>query len=236
MTSTRLLVSVRNAQEASDAWTGGAEIIDIKEPVRGPLGLADPVTLKEIRATLPAQVPLSAALGELHELDVVPSLAGLRWAKIGLMHQQHKDWEPSWKRFAEQIGPVRLLGVCYADHGRVQAPDFTAVLRCVAACQSLSPEPAGILVDTAVKDGQGLLQWMSIAELRGCAQQCRNDGLFLALAGALQREDIVTLKEVIQPDIIAVRGAACRGNDRLARIDREAVRSLRQSLWEGAST
>ena len=37
----RLLVSVRNASEARAAINGGADVIDIKEPDHGPLGMAD---------------------------------------------------------------------------------------------------------------------------------------------------------------------------------------------------
>ena len=33
-----LLVSVRNAAEATEALAGGASIIDVKEPLAGPLG------------------------------------------------------------------------------------------------------------------------------------------------------------------------------------------------------
>ena len=36
----QLLVSVRTPQEALDALSGGAGILDIKEPSHGPLGMA----------------------------------------------------------------------------------------------------------------------------------------------------------------------------------------------------
>ena len=35
---TRLLVSVRSAEEAEIALAGGADVIDVKEPRRGALG------------------------------------------------------------------------------------------------------------------------------------------------------------------------------------------------------
>src|SRR3712207_1522808 len=49
----RLLVSVRSAAEAGTALEGGADIVDAKEPARGPLGAVDPVTIAEILAVLP---------------------------------------------------------------------------------------------------------------------------------------------------------------------------------------
>src|SRR5262245_26134710 len=63
----QLLVSVRDVAEARAALTGGADIIDIKEPRRGPLGMAKPAVMAEIVAGVGGRAPVSAALGELHE-------------------------------------------------------------------------------------------------------------------------------------------------------------------------
>ena len=60
-----LLVSVRSADEARAALAGGADVIDIKEPGRGPLGRADEATWRAVRAEVAGRVPVSAALGEL---------------------------------------------------------------------------------------------------------------------------------------------------------------------------
>jgi uncharacterized protein (UPF0264 family) len=60
-------VSVRNANEARLALRGGCDILDIKEPTRGSLGMAD---ISDIAAVVRARndqasgVPLSVALGE----------------------------------------------------------------------------------------------------------------------------------------------------------------------------
>src|SRR5947209_8028398 len=43
-----LLVSVRSAAEARAALDGGAALIDIKEPARGPLGRADDGVMAEV--------------------------------------------------------------------------------------------------------------------------------------------------------------------------------------------
>ncbi|MFM9068482.1 MAG: (5-formylfuran-3-yl)methyl phosphate synthase, partial [Planctomycetota bacterium] len=60
---TRLLVSVRNAQEAQAAHRGGAQLIDLKEPRQGSLGAVPPADWPSIQAALPSSVPLSVALG-----------------------------------------------------------------------------------------------------------------------------------------------------------------------------
>ena len=44
----QLLVSVRDLGEAAAALAGGADLIDVKEPIRGPLGRADEATIRGI--------------------------------------------------------------------------------------------------------------------------------------------------------------------------------------------
>src|SRR5690349_10143177 len=61
----RLLVSVRSAGEVEAAVQGGADIVDAKEPMRGPLGAVDAAELARIAAAVPDGVPLSLALGDL---------------------------------------------------------------------------------------------------------------------------------------------------------------------------
>ena len=74
----RLLVSVRNSEEALSAIRGGADIVDVKEPALGSLGRASFENLtavaKCLRDTLchgdlsrAEPVPLSIALGEVQE-------------------------------------------------------------------------------------------------------------------------------------------------------------------------
>ncbi len=90
----RLLVSVRSAEEARAAVRGGAAIIDVKEPARGPLGRADAVVWSQVRAVVPAAIPVSIALGELSEcsVDDQPFFNGISYRKVGLAGAG-RDWE-----------------------------------------------------------------------------------------------------------------------------------------------
>ena len=66
----RLLVSVRNVAEAEAAIRGGCDILDVKEPHRGSLGMAAPDVLQQISDFVRSQAPqilLTAALGEVYE-------------------------------------------------------------------------------------------------------------------------------------------------------------------------
>src|SRR5688500_3590527 len=98
--TTRLLVSVRSAEEALLALAGGADLIDVKEPDRGSLGYADPAVWREVQQAVAFRVPMSAALGELLT-DPVERLAahatGFAYAKIGLAACGNEPlWREKW--------------------------------------------------------------------------------------------------------------------------------------------
>lgn len=66
----RLLVSVRSPEEAALAIRGGCDILDIKDPGRGSLGMAAPAVIRQITQVVGQQalsVAVTAALGEVHE-------------------------------------------------------------------------------------------------------------------------------------------------------------------------
>jgi uncharacterized protein (UPF0264 family) len=60
----KLLVSVADAADATAAIDGGADIIDAKDPSRGPLGPVAPEALAAIIARVGDRRPVSAALDE----------------------------------------------------------------------------------------------------------------------------------------------------------------------------
>ena len=61
----RLLVSVRNAEEAESALQGGADILDAKEPANGALGKVDATTLAASSAPSDAEAYVVADLASL---------------------------------------------------------------------------------------------------------------------------------------------------------------------------
>ena len=61
----RLLVSVRNEQEAKAAIDGGCDIVDIKEPQNGSLGRASFDVIQKVAASCALfRVPVSAVVRE----------------------------------------------------------------------------------------------------------------------------------------------------------------------------
>ena len=60
----QLLVSVASAAEAGTALTGGADIIDAKNPLGGALGAVSVEVLRDIHAAVAGARPVTAALGD----------------------------------------------------------------------------------------------------------------------------------------------------------------------------
>jgi uncharacterized protein (UPF0264 family) len=203
-----LLVSVRSLDEMSAARVGGADLIDIKEPLNGSLGRASSSVIAEIAAAIGTNQPVSAAFGELVNSSDDPVPAGLRYAKWGLSQcAEVSDWPA---RLATRAAEIRKLnpgcdavGVAYADWKRAQAPDPGDVCR-----EASRIGCAVLLVDTFVKDGTHLLNWLSADALHVLRDACDAWGMELALAGGITAAMLPGLLD-LKPDWIAVRGAAC---------------------------
>lgn len=220
-----LLVSVRSAAEARAAFEGGAAIVDAKEPARGPLGLADPATWREVREALPVGVPVSVALGELADWDrgtrpPAAAFDGIAFRKVGLAGEGSRAaWPRRWRALRDAMGSgPSWVAVAYADWPIAGAPPPDEVL-----AEALDvPDCAGLLVDTWDKGRRTPILADAWADW---VARARAGGRFVALAGGLDIEAIRRL-DPLAPDVFAVRGAACGGGDRLGVIDPARVAAL----------
>jgi len=233
-----LLVSVRNAPEAVAALEGGADLIDIKEPRNGALGPANPEMVKEIVRIIGGRKPVSAALGELAEVDEADVLEGLAYVKCGLAKMgRKKDWQRRLlafrRRIARKPNAPELVTVAYADWKRACAPHWQDVAKL-----ALRQRGGVLLVDTFDKMWQppgnsqrpaSLLDWMKVEELRRLSHQCYTAGVRIALAGSLRLRQIVSLVE-LRPTWFAVRGAVCESNKRDGEVHGLKVADLAQVL------
>jgi uncharacterized protein (UPF0264 family) len=213
----RLLVSVRTEHEVAAALAGGADIIDAKEPARGSLGPVSPEVLRAIAARVPESMPLSVALGDFGTPAAVrqavagtmlPCRRGPTYVKLGFAG------EPSAARVralvaaamdasATSLRPIPVP-VAYADHERAHSPATEAVLRAATSAGARA-----FLIDTYLKDGRGLLEWIDLDRLRVLSIEARSAGMLLAIAGSLDLSALDRLAGIA--DVIGVRGAACAG-------------------------
>lgn len=259
----KLLVSVRDADEAIAAFSGGADIIDVKEPANGSLGRAPLTAIMSVAecvaafrckeqfpdvaslATGNSEAHLSVALGEVTEWMIsCPSwsdevlahlpLARPRYLKLGLAglscrSMPQVSWTNSWMHVRNQIrGDHAWVAVAYADHARAESPTVEDVFSAAVAtgCEVL-------LIDTFEKDGSNLFDFITgqqLHDIRSCTTQ---KGLQLAVAGQITQRDLSNLLPVY-PDIIAVRGAVCEGDNRKACVNSGKVRALVQAIEAGS--
>ena len=230
----QLLVSVRSASEAEAALAGGADVIDVKDPSRGALGRADDAVVNSVCGAIAGRRPVSAALGELLDFrGTAPS--GVAYVKCGLAGLANDDsWSRHWSGFREATAPAHAVVVAYADWQCAQAPPLDHVV-----AFALRQPGSILLVDTCCKDKsiQGrratLFDWLPLPWLTNLIRTVHEAKGRIALAGSLGHGEIEQLRG-LEPDWIAVRGAACEASDRGAAIERERVRRIK-SLLRGAS-
>jgi uncharacterized protein (UPF0264 family) len=233
----RLLVSVRSADEARAAVAGGADIIDVKEPARGSLGMAEVSVMDEVIQSvrrLSPETPVTAALGELNEWDerrdpaCLP--AGLSYLKLGLAGAgRNHNWVPQWLHLRSEVdrhaAPLcGWIAVAYADAEAAHAPDPESVVAAAAetACR-------GVLFDTWGKGSGSLLDHVYVVRLEALCARARSAGLLVALAGRLTAANLVDVVG-IRPDVVAIRSAACADGRRSAPICAERVGRFRARL------
>jgi (5-formylfuran-3-yl)methyl phosphate synthase len=235
----RLLVSVVDAGEAREAAAAGADIVDVKNPAEGSLGAPSPAVIADVRGAVPAGLPVSAAIGDMPNLPGTAALAALGAARSGATFVKVGLWgvstEPDavdlLRAVVDGVPGALVVAAAYADSRRVpHAPLPPERLPRVARA-------AGVrvcLLDTAVKDGRGLLEWLAPDALTSLVADAHAAGLQVALAGALRADDLPVVRDT-GADIAGVRSAACRDGRRSGRLDAERVRALRGYATAGVS-
>lgn len=222
---TKMLVSVRNVEEALVAAAGGADFIDLKEPLEGALGGLPPATIAAVVAALRRSgsgLPISATIGDLPMLPLAPVLArvhavaacGVDYVKVGI------------ERCPEAAALLDALAVC----GQAVVPVFIADrgLDAGAVQRACNLGFPGLMVDTADKAAGSLFDVMTAAELRRFLQAVRASGAMAGLAGALRLQHLSALRE-LAPDFAGFRSAVCAG-DRSAALDPQRLHSLAEAL------
>lgn len=228
-----LLVSVRSAFEADEAVAGGASIVDVKEPSRGPLGRADVEVAVEVGRAIAGRAGLTLACGELAaDTGIATSVAliverlahdchpGPLAAKAGPAGLTLDRWRRAHERLRDQVsrtaGAVEVVAVAYADWPAAAAPE---PMRLIEA--AIAGGAATILIDTFDKAAGGLFDAAGIGPVGDWVAAAQAAGLRVALAGRLTA-DAIGLAAGLGADVVGVRSAAC-GGDRVGRVGRGHV-------------
>ena len=230
-----LLISPINHEEALEYIKGGADIVDVKNPKEGSLGANFPWVNRDIREITPEDKLVSATLGDVPYKPGTVSLAamgahvsGADYIKVGLYGTKDYDeavevMENVAKTIKDVDNDTIVVAAGYADAHRVGAVDPMEIPKVAkdAGCDLA-------MLDTAVKDGHTLFDYLSIEDLEKFVNEAHSYGLKTALAGSVKKEQLKPLND-IGCDVVGIRGAACVGGDRnTGKIHHSAVAELKE--------
>jgi uncharacterized protein (UPF0264 family) len=228
----RLMISVVSAEEARKAVLGGADILDVKNPAEGSLGAQYPRVIREIKDIASGKVEISAAIGDMPNLPGTAALAALGAAtcgpdyiKVGL-HGSRDEIEAARligevERAVRELN-VEVVAVGYADFERAGTLDPGCLPKVAASAGA-----KGLLLDTAIKDGRTLLDFWDPMKLRRFGERVHAAGLLFGVAGSLREEDMPAVLDS-GAEVVGLRTAACRDNQRNGPLDPVRVRRLRE--------
>ncbi|NVM04974.1 MAG: hypothetical protein HWN67_21815 [Candidatus Helarchaeota archaeon] len=235
----KLLVSPINIEEARNSINGGADIIDVKNPLEGSLGANFPWVITEIQKLVREYngLEISATLGDFPNLPGTASLAALGLAncdvdyiKVGLKGPKTKKdaiffMKQIRRAISEYKSHVKIVVAGYADYKR-----FGTIVPLLIPEIAVESGADVAMVDTGIKDGKNLFDFMTEEQITSFVENTLKNDLIVALAGSIKKEHFPKLKE-IRPHIIGLRGAACEKADRVyGRIKVELVKELKSLL------
>ncbi|HVN53178.1 MAG TPA: (5-formylfuran-3-yl)methyl phosphate synthase [Anaerolineaceae bacterium] len=226
----QLMISVVSVEEAVQAMAGKADILDVKNPDEGSLGAQPPRVLRAIRKAVPG-VRLSVALGDLPNLPGTAALAGFAAAacgadfiKAGLLGTGSlADAARLMREICQAVSEfpgVEVIAAGYADSDRAGTLD-PGLLPAIAS----QAGAAGCLIDTAIKDGCRLFDFLSVERLRNIGKEAHASGLLFGLAGSLREEDLLLVRD-LGADVVGIRGAVCGDGRRGGPLEADRVRRI----------
>ena len=226
----KLLVSVRSADEAGVALEAGADLIDVKEPARGPLGMAHHEAVAAVLEVVNGRVPVSAALGEWSEAILTAAhwhlelpLTYVKWGLAG--YKGGPGWGEDLLQTRRGVpAPLEVVATAYADWQKADSVPPAEVAKFAKRFRYRA-----FLLDTFQKDGRSLFDHMPPAEVAELIEGLQRSGVLVALGGSLKPEQARLLGRVA-PDYYAVRGSVCVGGKRDAELDPLRVRKWKDAI------
>ena len=229
-TTPGLLVSVRTAEEVAAALAGGADLIDVKEPAKGPLAPAEAEVVAAVIDAVDGKVPVSAALGEWSPNAITEAhwhlelpLQYVKWGLAG--YAPAPGWGEDLLDTRREL-PVgmEMVAVAYADWERSKSVPPGELVKFAKRFRFRA-----FLLDTFGKDGKTLLDFVKPPVVAELVESLRRVGVRVALGGSLRPEQVKQLKGV-NPDWYAVRTSACAGGKRDGVIDTSRVKKWKDAI------
>lgn len=221
---TRLLISVKNVEEALHAMYAGTSIIDLKDPETGALGALPMNEAEKILAVLDKQVLTSATVGEGHgNIDALVTdikryaHIGVNVIKIGVSELfKNRQFFVEMQQLTQQ--GIKLVVVFFAD----KLMDLSLIAKMQTAGFY------GAMIDTQQKQ-RPIVELQPMHELRRFTEMCQQHHLIGGLAGSVGLQHLTSLL-AMTPDFIGMRGGVCNKGNRALSLSREKVQAVNTLL------
>ena len=230
----KLLVSVKDLNEARVALEAGADIIDVKDPSIGSLGAPRPRSVGEVIKLVNGIRETSVAIGDVEEASPLIRLAAYAvsllkptYLKIGLGVRSLKEAirvvELAYEGIDDAGYKPRVVLVGYADYSKLNYIDPKSVIHVARETNA-----HGVMIDTRVKNGVSSLRHLPLEYLESFVNNAHRSGLMAAIAGGITLNDVETAIR-LGFDVLGVRSAVCT-KDRSSNISYEKVVLLRELI------
>jgi len=204
----KILISVKDTLEAKAVRdAGGVDFIDIKNPDEGTLGANHPWIIRDITRVSDEKTEIAASVGDLDFKPGSASLAAHAVASIGvdyvtasissLTPPQAKEMVTVLLKTLEPF-ETGLIVAGYADCKRIGSTDPTELLENSGGADYF-------MLDTRVKDGKNILDFMSLEDLESFKERAHSLEIGVIVAGSIRYPQISVIKKVM-PDILGFRG------------------------------
>lgn len=219
----KMLASVSSLEEATQVLSAGIDIIDLKDPNQGALGALATDEVADIVKLIKGRSPISATIGDISNVEDVTNAihnmikTGVDIIKIG---------------FFEQMDDLSLIQAVtpYTKGQKIIAVLFADGLHNFSILPKLKKAGFyGVMLDTAHKNGQHLLNHLNVQVLKDFILQAKQLNLEVGLAGALRESQIEELS-ILQPNYLGFRSALCEENQRKNKLSAHKISYIKDML------
>lgn len=225
---TKWLASVKSLDEARQLTGAWPDIIDMKDPANGALGALPVAEIKAIVDYVGKRTLTSATIGDINcdAEEIIKRLqktesTGVDYLKVGLFNQP--QLASCLHELSQSLTTVStpVIAVLFADEIN-DAPLLTTIKQAGFA---------GVMLDTASKNGLGLLDHWTLSALHRFVETARNAEMLCGLAGALRIEDIDKLAP-LGADYLGFRSALCDRHQRTSKLDPDRAAAIQHRLYQ----
>lgn len=220
------LASVQSLEEACTLLPALPDILDMKDPSKGALGALTVGAVSKIVSVIDGQCLTSATIGDLPmSADVIAdamlnmSRSGVDYVKIGLFPDADLANCIMMLKGTVKTLKIPVIAVIFAD--KPPKMDVIPLLK--------ESGFGGVMVDTAIKNGQCLLDHWGESELMSFVNAARQQGMLCGLAGALKYEDVAVLQP-LGADYLGFRSALCEQRQRTSTLQLILAEKIQQEI------